>query len=123
MKIVLAIYLSIHGFAHIVGFLVSWKIMKSDDQPYSTKLLSRKIDVGDMGIRIMGILWLLTALGFFLSAYGVFSLAEWWNMSAWLFAIFSLLICLISLPNTKFGVLANVLLIVFLIINKWYEWI
>ncbi len=38
MNIALAVFLFIHGFAHIVGFLVYWKLMKDKEVTYKTTI-------------------------------------------------------------------------------------
>jgi hypothetical protein len=114
MNIAVGIYMFVHGFAHIVGFLVSWKLVNDKDTPYKTTILGGKLDLGDTGIRIMGILWLLTGIAFFLVTYGVIVQTGWWKTSTLFITCFSLFISLIALPDTKYGVMANVLLLLFL---------
>jgi hypothetical protein len=69
MRIIFSIFLFLHGIAHLVGFLVPWQIVKMDDMPYKTTLFLDKINIGDISIRIIGIIWLLIALAhlFFVS--------------------------------------------------------
>ena len=69
MKIFLAIFLFVHGFAHLVGFMIPWKIAKLEEMPYSTSIFFNKINLGHVGIRIVGILWLVAALAYFYSFY------------------------------------------------------
>ncbi len=114
MHIAVGIYMFVHGFAHIVGFLVSWKLVNDKDTPYKTTILGGKLDLGDTGIRIMGILWLLTGIAFFLVTYGVIVQTGWWKTSTLFITCFSLFISLIALPDTKYGVMANILLLLFL---------
>ena len=64
MRFVLAILLVAHGVAHLVGVVSSWKLAVLPELPYKTVVLSGRVDVGDAGIRVMGVLWLLAALAF-----------------------------------------------------------
>ncbi len=113
----------VHGFAHIVGFLVSWKIINDKDSPYKTTILGGNMDLGHTGIRIMGIFWLLTGIGYFLMTYGVISNADWWKSYTFLVTYFSLFISVLALPDTKYGIMANVLLLLFLWFAPSLGWI
>jgi len=74
MHIILGIFLFTHGVAHLVGFITYWKIASIEDMPYQTTLLSSLLDVGEVGIRIVGILWLLTGLAFAVVGVGIITL-------------------------------------------------
>lgn len=113
MRIALSIYLMIHGFCHLVGFVVPWKIATMKDEPYKTTLLSGAWDVGDAGIRIVGSLWLLTGLAFMASAIGEFTAWPTWRPLALGFAVFSLIICVFGLPGARIGILANALVLAY----------
>ena len=65
MRIALAVFLALHGFAHFVGFAGSFGLAESI--PYRTTVLGGTVDLGDTGIRAFGVLWLLAA-GTFLVA-------------------------------------------------------
>ena len=68
MRIALGLLMLLHGFAHLVGMTVSWQLAPLEGAVYKTTLFSNRIDVGDAGMRVMGGLWLLTALAFALAA-------------------------------------------------------
>ncbi|MBS0000220.1 MAG: hypothetical protein KFF73_14665 [Cyclobacteriaceae bacterium] len=116
MNIAVGIYMFVHGFAHIVGFLISWKLINDKDTPYKTTILGGKFDMGDNGIRILGILWLLTGIAFFILSYGVITLSYWWNVYTFFVIGFSLMLSILAIPDTVYGILANILLLLFL----WY---
>jgi len=123
MKIFIAIFLLVHGIAHLVGFVVSWKLAKMKEMPYSTKVIFKKFDVGDNGIRIIGILWLLAAIAYFYSIYALYMSPGWAMWFLLPVTIYATLICIIGLPDSKFGILANLLLFVFLFLNFTFSWI
>lgn len=100
-----ALFLLAHGFAHLVGFLGSWRLGEFADAPYTTEILNGAVDVGDAGIRAIGLLWIAGAAGFAAAAV------------AWLrgrhavvaaVAIASLALCVVGLPNAIVGVWVNV---------------
>jgi len=114
MRYVTGIYLFIHGFCHLVGFVVPWKLVTMKDEPYRTTVIAGALNVGDIGIRIVGLLWLFTGLAFMASAVGVFALWTWWRPLALGLAIWSLLLCVLGLPGAKIGILANLLILAYL---------
>jgi hypothetical protein len=123
MKTFIAIYLFIHGFAHLVGFIVPWKITQIEEMPYKTTLLNGSFDLGDIGIRIVGIFWLLIALSFFVSSYLIITQ----NPIGFIFTIFIILIsiifCIFGWPDSKIGVLANFFILLVIFILQWLDWI
>ncbi len=123
MKIALAIFLFLHGFAHLVGFMVYWRLLKDKNIPYKTTLYPGNLEMGEDGIRLVGFFYLLTALGFGYIGYDLLAGALLWSRYIWYVAGFSILLCTTGLPDTRYGILANVILIIFLIMNYQYSWI
>jgi hypothetical protein len=118
MRIAVGIYLLIHGFCHLVGFLVPWKIITSKEEPYKTTLLSGAIEVGHVGIRLVGILWLLAAIALVVDGVGALAAWSWWREAALWLAIASTVLCVFGLPGAKIGILANLLLFAYLAAAK-----
>jgi hypothetical protein len=114
IEMALAGFLLLHGIAHLVGFLIPWRLMQSEEAPYKTTVLSGALDVGAVGIRIVGIVWLLLALGFAAAAFGIGSGAPWGSWWLTVVTSVSLVACLGSLPEAKVGVVVNALLLAFL---------
>jgi hypothetical protein len=114
MRIVVGIYLLVHGLCHFVGFLVPWKIITSKEEPYKTTLLAGAIDVGHAGIRAVGILWLLAGLAVVAAGIGAFASWSWWQNATLALALASLVLCVLGLPGAKIGILANLLLLAYL---------
>jgi hypothetical protein len=65
---------TVHGLAHLVGFVVPWRLAKMEQVPYKTTALGGSINIGDAGIRVIGILWLAVALAF--TVYGIAIVAQ-----------------------------------------------
>ncbi len=93
------------------------------EEPYKTTLLLGKIDVGNIGIRVIGIVWLIAAIACIIVAIGSWTNATWWLSTVLYVAIFSLVLCIFGLPGAKIGILANVLIIAFYIANRKYGWL
>ena len=117
MRFVLAFFLLAHGVAHLVGFVSSWKLATLAELPYKTTLFSGRVDVGDAGIRVTGVLWLLTALVFLVAAIAVAAEAGWAARFTLAAAVASLILCVVAWPDARIGVAVNVGLVLLLAIG------
>ncbi len=59
-----AVILFGHGVAHLPGFLVAWRLATLSELPHRTTVLANSVNVGERGIRVVGVLWLIAALAF-----------------------------------------------------------
>jgi hypothetical protein len=123
MHIIIGLFIIAHGLVHLVGFLTYWRIVTLEEMPYTTTLFSGKVDVGDVGIRIMGILWLLTALAFSAAGLALIFSQPWWQPLTLYTAIFSLILTLTGWPDARFGVLINLLILAYLFIGGSLGWL
>jgi hypothetical protein len=108
MRFVLAFLLVAHGVAHLVGFVASWKLATLAELPYKTAVFSGRVDVGDAGIRVMGVLWLLAALAFLVAAFAVATETGWAGRFTLAAVIASLILCVVGWPEARIGVAVNV---------------
>lgn len=106
-------FLALHGLIHLIGFLVPWKLASPEGFPYRTTILAGRVDLGDAGIRSLGVAWLLAALAFLLAAVGLGAGQPWWWPVAIGVAIASLVLCVLSLPDAWVGILANLVVLGF----------
>jgi hypothetical protein len=123
LRYVLAGLLLVHGFAHLVGFLVPWKLAKLDEMPYKTTLLGGRWDVGDAGIRGMGVLWLLVGGGIFvlggtLALTGVISGHLLLGLS-----LVSAILCVLGWPDSKLGLPVNVVIVALYLVARSQGWL
>ena len=123
MRFALALILIVHGVAHLVGFVVPWRIAKLDEVPYKTTLLGGRLDVGGAGIRFMGVLWLLAALGFVISGAALILLAPWWPWFTTITAACSLVLAVAGWPDSRIGIPIDVLLLAYLLIGGTLGWL
>ena len=114
MRLALSVLLIAHGVAHLVGFVVPWKLMASPEMPYRTTILAGRIDIGDSGVRAIGVFWLMAGLAFVLLGS---ALLAGIGIRAWLFAMLgvSLALCAVGLPDARFGIVVNLVLIALLL--------
>ena len=115
MRLLLAAFLLAHGVAHIVGFLGAWA-------PTRTTIVGNRVDLGTSWIKLVGLMWLLGAIAFGVAALGTMANATWWPALTMGLAGGSLTLCLLQLPETKFGVALNIVLIAALIGGQRIGW-
>ena len=118
MDTIFTIILLIHGIAHLPGMIVPWRIAEIKDMPYKTTLLSGKIYIGNFGVRIVGLLWLITGGAFVVIGVGVFLQLPWWRSLAFGVSVFSFILCILGWPDSRFGVFINVAILLFLMIDR-----
>jgi len=123
MRIALSIFLFLHGLAHLVGFVVSWRIIKTDEMPYKTTLFMGKINIGDAGIRIIGIIWLLIALAYFYSGWITYRQMDFWLSFTLTVTMLSLVFCILAIPDSHIGVYINLALIILYYLNDHFFWL
>jgi hypothetical protein len=108
MNYIIAILVAIHGFVHLVGFVVAWRLAELKEMPYSTRVFGGKLDVGDTGVRFVGLLWLIAALGYFAAAGAILFLTLWWLTALFVVTLFSLLLCIAGWPHSKIGLFIDI---------------
>ena len=116
LNVVVAIILLMHGLAHLPGFERPWKL--SARFPYRTTILAGRLDVGDVGAKVVGVLWLLLVIDFAIVAWAAYVGAAWWPLGALAAASGSLLLCLVDWPEMSIGVVIDVALIVVIVVWK-----
>jgi hypothetical protein len=116
MRIIVGLILLAHGFAHLVGFVVPWRLKAVPDAAYKTTLLAGKMDVGDAGIRAIGVLWLIAAILFAGSGVGLVTLQPWWRAVTLAAAVFSLMLSVLGWPDSRIGVWVNLAVLGFLVL-------
>jgi hypothetical protein len=115
IKNLLAIFLVLHGLIHLIGFVVPWKIIQTSEFPYTTTVLARKVALGAIGVRLVGLLWLLAAVLYVIAGYGLWTLAPWWQGYTLGVTAFSLVLCVIGWPEAQFGFYIDVVLLALLL--------
>ncbi|HET7230942.1 MAG TPA: hypothetical protein VFJ16_13110 [Longimicrobium sp.] len=78
LMIAAAVVLGFHGLIHLMGTVAYCRLGEIDGLPYRTTLLGGRLDVGDGGMMVVGLLWAVAAAGLVTAAAGW--LAGW---NAW----------------------------------------
>ena len=116
MRIALAVLMTLHGIAHLVGFAGAWQLSAAANVRYKTTVLGGHFDLGDAGIRAIGLLWVLAAIAFVAVSAGAMLHAEWWLEAAVLVVIGSLALTILELPEARIGAVVNVALLAMLLV-------
>ena len=116
MRIALAVLMTLHGIAHLVGFAGAWQLSAAANVPYRTTVLGGHVDLGAAGIRAIGLLWVMAALAFVTVSAGAVLHTEWWLGAAVLVALGSLALTILELPEARIGAMVNVVLLAILLV-------
>jgi len=107
--------LILRGLIHLLGFVVYLRLATIGTLPYSTVLLFGALEVGEAGARIYGFPWGLVAVGFVVAGVAVFALLPWWWALILWVTLLSLVLTVLGLPDSWFGVVLNVLILAYLL--------
>ena len=73
-------------------------------------------------MRLVGILWLLVAVAFVSVSAGVLQHATWWYRESLAIVMVSLVLCILGWPESRPGMVANVLILLLLIVGSVLGW-
>jgi hypothetical protein len=107
-----------HGLAHIVGFLSSWAL-GPDRNAFKTTILNGRLDLGPVGIRALGIVWLFLSIGFVGAAAVVSFHHPWWRPIVAVLSMLSLVLSAVAWPEARIGVTINVVIIAVLSLSGY----
>ena len=110
-RFVLSIAMLVHGLAHLPGLVTAWRLRPLPDFPYHTVLLRGRLDVGDSGMRIVGALWLIAAVGFGVAATGALLGDPRWIPAALATTLLSSALCLLEWPFARVGLWVNLVIL------------
>jgi len=111
IRLLLVLLLAGHGLAHLPGFLVPWRLANLPELPYRTTLLAGRLDVGEAGVRAVGLIWLLLALAFVILGVGVHLRSPWVVQGVTGAVAVSVVLSLLAWPEARVGVPANLLIL------------
>ena len=122
MRYAVAAFLLAHGIAHLPGFAVPWRLMSSPEMPYTTTLLSGRWDVGAIGVRLVGLAWLVAAAIFVTAAVAYVRGAPSAVMLILSITVASLALCALNWPQARIGLFVNVSLLLMLPLAGQLAW-
>lgn len=114
MRYVLALLFLAHGVAHLPGFLVAWRLRVVPELPHTTTVLDGSLDIGEAGMRVLGLAWLACAVACAAVAVAAIARAPWWTNGALAVVAASIVLCLLGWPAARLGLLMNAILVALL---------
>jgi hypothetical protein len=123
MRFVLAALLLAHGVAHLPGFLVSWRLRSLPEMPYRTAILGGSVDVGDGGIKAIGVVWLVLGVLFVVAAGGALMRPTWWQPFVYVAVGLSTALCVVGWPDARLGLVANAVIVLMLVADTRIGWL
>ena len=118
LALVGGVALALHGAIHLMGFVVGWQFARMQTLPYRTTALGGHLDRGTAGIQGVGLLWLLAALGFITVGVGLAWHGRLWRVSIAAIASLSLILCILTWPDSAFGALFDVAILAALLVGR-----
>ena len=106
-----AVLLALHGVIHLIGFVSPWRIATLEGFSYRTTIVGGVQDIGDVGVRVIGPVWLVLTLGFLAAGYAVWRGKPWAVGLTGSLAVGSLIVCVAGLPETAAGVAIDVVIV------------
>ncbi|HVO72321.1 MAG TPA: hypothetical protein VMT24_19870 [Aggregatilineaceae bacterium] len=107
-----AFFLVAHGMAHLMATSVYWKLKESPDLVYQTTVLSGRLDLGETGIWIYGLLWLVTGIGTAVAGVGLGLNTRWARPLLLAATLLSLALCALVLDRAIVGAVIDVVILV-----------
>jgi hypothetical protein len=112
---IFAFIIFMHGLVHLFYFLSYWQIYNFDEFPYKTTVLFSRVDLGSVGIRIFGLLFLVVTVGFVIAAVGMAFDTEWWRTLMAVMALLSLVLTLLDFKMAYGGPIVNILILLLIL--------
>jgi len=123
MRILVVVVLILHGLVHLLGFVVPWKLASIEGLSYKTTILSGTLDIGATGARLIGLVWLLAAIGFVIAGIAILIGYPGWVTLTLIVTTLSLVLTILGWPDSQFGLLVNIIILVFLFFGEKAGWL
>jgi hypothetical protein len=117
MKKLLAVFLALHGLAHLVGVMTAWKLLEPEGG-YPTALLDGRWEVGSTVMAVSGVFWLLGAGAFLVAAYALVAKRTWALPAVATAATYSLVLSAVHWPEAHIGVYINAALGIAIVVSR-----
>lgn len=100
-------FLALHGLVHLLGTAVYLELAEVPEFAYATTVLGGRVNLGETGIRVFGVLWAVAAAGFVASAVAL--VAEWrqWRTLLVAVTLLSLVLTVLDYGNAYAGIVVN----------------
>jgi hypothetical protein len=85
-------------------------------------ILAGRVRLGDTASKLLGVLWLLCALGFSAAAVGAVLQVAWWPALVFSVSPVSLVLSMMYWPAMQLGVPINLLILAMMLLSRWSGW-
>lgn len=123
VRLLLGLLCVVHGVPHLVGFFAAWRPSAIPELPHKTTVLSGRVDLGEVGIRVLGVGWLLLALAFIGAACLFWFHVPQATGALLSLAIISFVFSLVAWPDSQIGVVVNLIVILLVLAVVRYGWL
>jgi hypothetical protein len=117
MRLAIALLVFVHAIAHLLQFADAFRLIPAGGIPTRTTLLDGRLDVGNGGIRLMGMLWFTLAIAFTAVTVGMALGTTWWVQVAGVGAMISLVMTLLEAPRAQIGLWMNLVILTAILIS------
>lgn len=111
LRTLFAMLLFVHGLLHVLGFLKQWQLATVSQ--LSGKAL---ISLSDETSKLLGLVWLLSCLGFLLAMVSCLLQRDWWLIVAAISVVLSQSLIIIYWSDAHAGTLVNVCIALVLVL-------
>jgi hypothetical protein len=117
MQTAAAIFLAMHGLAHLVGFAGAWRLGEPGRVLHKANIFGGRLMLSETQLRAAGLLWFAGALAFLAVAVLLYTAHPLAFHGILVAAIFSAVLCLGFMPEARIGFVINIALIALMLYN------
>ncbi len=114
------VFLALHGLVHLMGAASYLKLATVEGLPYKTTVLGGRLNLGESGAGVFGLLWVLAALGFLLAAaahlFGWAWWLPWWRPALIAVTLLSLALTVLDAGAAKAGIVVNLVILALILL-------
>lgn len=81
------------------------------------------MDVGEVGIKVIGLVWLAAGVAFIVLAVATLTRATWWQPLAYTMLGLSTVLCVVGWPDARLGLAANAVILTLIVIGLRGAWL
>jgi hypothetical protein len=115
IRSIVYVFIILHGMAHLIATSVYWQLTESPELVYGTTVLGGRVDLGETGIWLYGLLWLVAGLGTAFAGIVLFTRAPWAKPLLLMITVFSLALCVLVFEAAKIGFFINIAILAVLL--------
>lgn len=112
LMMTVAPFMVVHGLLHLLGAAVYLGFTTIEGLPYKTTLLGGRWDVGVAGTSIVGLFWIVPAVGFVFATIGMLQDAPWWLPMLTATTVLSLMLTVLDWNVAYMGAVTDVVILV-----------